>query len=87
MANETVNHRNENELALESAKHISVLLNWIERARELSDTFDHLFMYDDGFKARCKENHWFPVAWDESESQALTDLVSIQEGLIRKVRL
>ena len=70
---------------MESAKHISVLLNWIERARELADAFDHLRQYDDGFKKRCTENQWFPVAWDESESQALTDLVSIQEGLIREV--
>lgn len=85
MADNTLNHRFETEVALENAKHISVLLGWIERARELSETFEHLIQYDEKFKKRCKENSWFPVPWEESESQALADLVSIQEGCIRKV--
>ncbi|WP_309683039.1 hypothetical protein [Polaromonas sp.] len=85
MADNTLNHGFETQAEIESAMHISVLLSWIERARELSDTFDHLIQYDEKFKKRCKENNWFPVPWEESESRALVELVGIQEGCIRKV--
>lgn len=83
MTDITLNNRFDTEEALEKAKHISVLLGWIERARELSDTFDHLIKYDEKFKIRCKENSWFAVEWEESESRALAGLVGIQEGCIR----
>lgn len=85
MADNTLNHSYEAQVAIENAKHISVLLGWIERAREMADTFDHLIQCDEEFKKRCKENGWFPLPWEESESHALVDLVGIQEGCIRKV--
>jgi hypothetical protein len=85
MADNTLNHRFETDVALENARHISVLLGWIERARELSGTFEHLIKYDEKFNKRCKENDWFPVPWEEAESKALADLVSIQETCIQQV--
>lgn len=84
MADNTLMHRIDIACALDSAKHISVLLQWIERARNMAETFDHL-RRDEKFQQRCRENRWFPLPWEESESDALADLMTLQESCIRRV--
>lgn len=85
MANSTVMQSVEIETALERAKSISVLSQWIERSRDLAQTFDHLLKYDENFAKRCKENAWFSLTWDEEESKALAYLMGIQEECLREL--
>ena len=85
MATETVTDAIDMEVELHNAAQISILINWIERARAASEAFEYALQLDPAFKERCRENRWFSADWDNEESEALVFLLNLQGHAICRV--